>query len=162
MRSVVEDGTGKDALELPFYNVGKTGTTDDCTYAWYTGYSKDMLCIVYLGYDNFSMSLGVKRTGSRVALPVWIDFMREAHKVRDDLFGDILPPANIEFHSICQDSGLIAVGECETVRDMPFIKNTQPRQTCTIHGKDNLQPYQFEVNKLILRANEPQFYFNSY
>jgi penicillin-binding protein 1A len=52
LRQVVEDGTGKPAMDLPFYSVGKTGTTDDCIYAWYAGFSKDILCVAYLGYDN--------------------------------------------------------------------------------------------------------------
>ena len=45
MREVVLDGTGKKAKTLPFYCVGKTGTTDDCKYAWFTGfYQRFSLC----------------------------------------------------------------------------------------------------------------------
>ncbi|MGC9328167.1 MAG: penicillin-binding protein 1A, partial [Candidatus Hinthialibacter sp.] len=104
LRSVVEEGTADEAKDLPFYNVGKTGTTDECTYAWYAGYSKDILCVVYVGFDDFKRSLGIKMTGSKVALPIWIDFMQRAYEVRPELFGVIDPPPGIVLQNICNQS----------------------------------------------------------
>ena len=165
LRSVVEEGTAKDARELPFYNVGKTGTTDDCTYAWYAGYSRDMLCIVYYGYDDFSQSLGVKRTGSKVALPVWMDFMSEAYKIYPERFGEFPQPAGVKYVNICQDSRLVANSSCRRVKKMPFVENdklkTAPKATCSIHGrkvvptpKPSPYQYQYETNQLIRRQYE--------
>lgn len=178
LRNVVEDGTGKPALELPFYSVGKTGTTDECTYAWYTGYSKDILCIVYLAHDDFTQSLGIKRTGSKVALPVWMDFMAKTHEYYPDLFGEPPVPDNIEFKMVCDIGRQIASPGCPKGRvfRMPFIidkdvKSTAPRYTCGTHGgggstltqassvtsttrKESSAPYQYVPNPSIFGRNE--------
>lgn len=152
LRAVVEEGTAKDALDLPFYNVGKTGTTDNCVYAWYAGFSKDMLCIVYFGYDDNRHSLGVKRTGSKVALPVWTDFMTQAYELYPEWYGDIPAPEGVITKPICQKSRQVAGASCGgDVRNMPFIAGTEPKGSCQIHG-GNYTPtaYQYEPNKTIL------------
>lgn len=149
MRQVVEEGTGKPALELPFYSVGKTGTTDNCTNAWYAGYSNDILCIVYLGFDDPQRSLGAKMTGSKVALPVWMDFMRRAYDIYPELFGEIQPPSGIVFKNICEKSGKLAVQQCVPVK-MPFIEKTAPVDECPIHRQDSNRSYQSEFNNVIL------------
>ncbi|MBD3265869.1 hypothetical protein GF373_04300 [bacterium] len=165
LRQVVEDGTGKPALELPFYSVGKTGTTDDCIYAWYAGYSRDILCVVYLGYDNPKQSLGVRRTGSRVALPVWMEFMKKAHEVRPDLFGEVKQPKGIVYRDICESSGLLATENCPkqvtlgdkkqmtygNIKSIPFIEGTEPAYSCIHHGSDRLRPYENSLNRILLR-----------
>ena len=150
MRNVVVDGTGKPAKDLPFYCVGKTGTTDDCKYAWFAGYSKDILCIVYLGFDDPRFSLGKRMTGSKVALPVWIDFMKQAYEVRPELFGEIEPPSGIVFHTVCTKSGAIASPECTSTKQLPFAIGSEPLDHCPIHGQDSLRPYRSETNRLIL------------
>ncbi|MBZ0256867.1 transglycosylase domain-containing protein, partial [bacterium] len=156
LRGVVEDGTADEALKLPFWSVGKTGTTDDCTYAWFAGFSNDMLCIVYMGFDDFTRSLGAKMTGSRVALPIWMDFMQQAYEINPELFGEIPPPPGVEFYEICDLSGQLAVDECMKIKDdrsspahavvhsMPFIRGTAPTVHCQLHGKPegDLRPYQ--------------------
>ncbi|MDP8245831.1 MAG: transglycosylase domain-containing protein [Candidatus Hinthialibacter antarcticus] len=166
LRGVVEDGTADEALELPFWSVGKTGTTDECTYAWYAGYSNDMLCIVYMGFDDYTRSLGNKMTGSRVALPIWMDFMQQAYDLQPQLFGEIPPPPGIEFYEICDLSGQLAVDECMNVKDerstpalpvvhsVPFIAGTAPTEPCPLHRRDegDLRPYQRDAYQLILNA----------
>src|SRR5579885_3677344 len=62
---------------------GKTGTTSDFTDAWFIGFSPSTTCGVWVGYDN-RQSLGEKETGARVALPIWIDFMRAAIAGKND------------------------------------------------------------------------------
>ncbi len=166
LRGVVEEGTAGEALKLPFWSVGKTGTTDECTYAWYAGYSNDMLCIVYMGFDDYTRSLGEKMTGSKVALPVWMDFMEQAYAIQPELFGEIPPPPGIEFFEICDLSGELAVDECMNVVDdrsapahpvvhsIPFIAGTAPTMACPLHGSDagDLRPYQSDAYQLILNA----------
>ncbi len=153
LRAVVEEGTGEPAKDLPFYCVGKTGTTDNCTYAWFAGYTKDLLCIVYFGFDNPNRSLGYKMTGSKVALPVWMNFMSGAYEIHPELFGEISKPNDIVFCDICPKSNALARPTCPSPRSIPFLKGTEPTHKCTKHGKDTLQPYRLEVNKLILSSN---------
>lgn len=56
---------------------GKTGTTDDCTDAWFVGFSPEYTTGVWLGFDT-KTSLGKKEYGNTAALPVWKSFMKEA------------------------------------------------------------------------------------
>lgn len=56
---------------------GKTGTTDDCTDAWFVGYSPEYTTGVWLGFDT-KTSLGRREYGNTAALPVWKAFMKEA------------------------------------------------------------------------------------
>lgn len=56
---------------------GKTGTTDDCTDAWFVGFNPTYTAGVWIGHDA-KVSLGKKEYGATAALPVWMDFMRKA------------------------------------------------------------------------------------
>ncbi len=75
LRSVVLHGTGKKArvLNRPVY--GKTGTTNDYTDAWFIGFDEKIALGVWVGRDDHK-SIGHKITGSRAALPIWIEFMK--------------------------------------------------------------------------------------
>ncbi|MBN2329029.1 MAG: transglycosylase domain-containing protein [Candidatus Omnitrophica bacterium] len=160
LRSVVEEGTGEPAKDLPFYSVGKTGTTDDCTYAWYAGYSKDILCVVYVGFDDFKRSLGAKMTGSKVALPIWMDFMQRAYDIRPELFGVIEPPPGIVFQNLCAKSLKRASPKCPDVVMLPFEKGTEPQKECPLHGQKSLQPYRNDANQLLL-SNQQLYDYDS-
>jgi penicillin-binding protein 1A len=80
MKGVVEYGTGKWAREYGFTYpaAGKTGTTDDYTDAWFTGFMPQLAATVYVGCDE-RKSLGRNMSGSVVALPIWADFMKKAY-----------------------------------------------------------------------------------
>jgi len=75
--AVIHGGTGSAAAKLDHPLGGKTGTTSNFTDAWFMGFSPSVTCGVWAGYDD-RRSLGNKETGARVALPIWMDFMRAA------------------------------------------------------------------------------------
>jgi penicillin-binding protein 1A len=77
LREVTSSGTGKAAMALHHPLGGKTGTTSDFTDAWFLGFSPSVTCGTWVGYDNRE-SLGEKETGAKVALPIWMDFMKAA------------------------------------------------------------------------------------
>jgi membrane carboxypeptidase/penicillin-binding protein len=54
---------------------GKTGTTNDMKDAWFSGFTADLLCVVWVGYDD---NTPVNLSGARAALPIWVDFMKGA------------------------------------------------------------------------------------
>lgn len=56
---------------------GKTGTTNEQMDAWFTGYHPSVVATAWVGFDQVQ-TLGSKETGGRAALPMWINFMREA------------------------------------------------------------------------------------
>ena len=92
LREVIRSGTGGAAAALKHPLGGKTGTTSDYTDAWFMGFSPSITSGVWVGFDS-RQSLGEKETGAKAALPIWITFMREAIKGKDDerFLGD--PPA---------------------------------------------------------------------
>jgi penicillin-binding protein 1A len=58
---------------------GKTGTTNDSMDAWFAGWQRNLVAVVWMGYDN-PRKLGDKETGGGLSLPIWIDFMGYALK----------------------------------------------------------------------------------
>lgn len=83
LEAVIHQGTGRAAATLNHPLGGKTGTTSDFTDAWFLGFSPSVTCGVWTGYDS-RQSLGDKETGARVALPIWIEFMKTAIAAHPD------------------------------------------------------------------------------
>ncbi len=81
LRDVVRHGTayGVVAKGFTFPSGGKTGTTNDYTDAWYIGFTPLYTCGVWMGFDQ-KKKLGSGFTGGKVALPIWIDVMKAAHR----------------------------------------------------------------------------------
>lgn len=80
MQDVIRMGTGRRALVIGRKDLsGKTGTTNDQRDAWFTGFNADLATIAWVGFDN-PRPLGDRETGARAALPMWVDYMRDALK----------------------------------------------------------------------------------
>jgi len=78
LQDVVRRGTGVRAMQLGRHDLaGKTGTTNDQRDAWFNGFNQDLVAVAWVGFDQLK-PLGNSETGSHAALPIWIDFMREA------------------------------------------------------------------------------------
>ena len=77
MRDVVDHGTGVRAKVIGRPSAGKTGTTNDSKDAWYIGFIPQLLTGVYVGYDN-PKKLGKHETGSKTALPIFKEFIKNA------------------------------------------------------------------------------------
>jgi penicillin-binding protein 1A len=82
LHEVVLHGTAVAAAKMPYPLGGKTGTTNDFTDAWFVGFSPNLTCGVWVGYDE-KKSLGEKETGARAALPIWMQFMSAALAGKD-------------------------------------------------------------------------------
>ena len=89
LREVVLHGTAIAASSMKYPLAGKTGTTNNFTDAWFVGFAPSITCGVWIGYDEKKF-LGAKETGSRAALPVWMDFMKVALAGKDP--GDFQAP----------------------------------------------------------------------
>src|SRR5262249_6210130 len=79
LTSVGQDGTAKRARAPGRPIAGKTGSSNQAKEAWFVGYSTDIACAVWTGYDD-PTPLGAGEAGASAAVPAFIDFMREAHK----------------------------------------------------------------------------------
>jgi penicillin-binding protein 1A len=79
LQNVVQNGTAASASSMGRPLGGKTGTTDDFTDAWFIGFTPSITAAVWVGYDE-KKSLGSKQSGAVVALPIWMEFMKEILK----------------------------------------------------------------------------------
>ncbi len=72
---VIKRGTATKARALGRGDIaGKTGTTNGPTDAWFSGYNRDIVTTVWLGFDQ-NEHLGRREYGGTAALPIWMDFM---------------------------------------------------------------------------------------
>lgn len=78
MQSVIQEGTGQKAKALGRPAAGKTGTTNDTRDAWFIGYiPQNIVAGAWVGFD-MEKPLGPHETGAVAALPIWLEFMKEA------------------------------------------------------------------------------------
>jgi penicillin-binding protein 1A len=92
LEEVVQFGTGVRAKELARPTGGKTGTTNDFTDAWYIGFTPSLTAGVWVGNDDKRISLGKKETGARAALPIWLQFMKQALQTKPvEDFPNVVP-----------------------------------------------------------------------
>jgi len=109
LAAVIERGTARKARgAVPGTAIaGKTGTSRD---GWFVGYSPNLVCAVWIGFDD-NKQLGL--TGAEAALPAWLDFMNEAIAVRPDLGGEHFEcPEGIKFVEIDSMTGLRSTLGC--------------------------------------------------
>jgi penicillin-binding protein 1B len=137
MQEVLRSGTGAAVRSRGFSLVaaGKTGTSHD---AWFAGFTTKLLCVVWVGLDDYQdlkTVLGsVDSQGSKVALPIWTEFMKRAHKHRAyrDV-GDFDVPEGVVSAQIDPDSGALATSACPQVTTDYYLLGTQPVQFCPLH-----------------------------
>jgi len=122
MKDVVNRGTAAPVRARGFkYNVaGKTGTSRD---GWFAGYTPDLVCVVWVGFDDGSQ-LGL--TGANSALPIWADFMNAALAAHPEWVGDWQMPEGIQQTDIDPATGDIAKAETTNKRAELFINGTTP------------------------------------
>ncbi len=123
LESVVREGTGWRAKAINRPSAGKTGTTNDLKDAWYVGFTPQLACISWVGYDQ-ERPLGKSETGSRAAAPAWVAFMKEA--VKQYPRQNFHVPDSIEFHPIDKENGLLLAEDSEQAYFEVFAPGTAP------------------------------------
>jgi penicillin-binding protein 1B len=125
MRTGTAAGVRSRGFTLPA--AGKTGTSHD---GWFAGFTSQLLCIVWVGYDDYR-ELGLE--GARSALPIWTEFMKRAARMGAYRNAREFPkPDGVEQAEICTDSGKLAGPRCVNTRTEYFIAGTEPGQ-CDLH-----------------------------
>jgi penicillin-binding protein 1B len=135
LQDVLERGTAARArrLGLNVKAAGKTGTSRD---GWFAGYTENLVCVVWVGFDDNS-ELGLE--GAKSALPIWVSFMKQALALRPDLGGDSFPkPESIVSAEIDPTTGLLATDSCPVHRSEYFIEGTQPTESCNLHSGEQI------------------------
>ena len=126
MKEVVTFGTGHEAKNLGRPAAGKTGTTNDSIDAWFMGFTPQVVTGVWVGFDGLK-SIGPGETGAKVALPIWLNFMREAVKPYPVL--DFSVPPGITFVNIDATTGKFSSPNSSTAIREAFIEGTEPLET---------------------------------
>jgi penicillin-binding protein 1A len=127
LQDVITRGTGRRALVLERGDLaGKTGTTNGPMDAWFSGYNRDVVTTTWVGFDNYT-PLGKKEFGGTAALPIWINFMREA--LRDSPDVERPMPAGIVNVKIDPDTGLLANSTQKNTIFEYFREERVPKQS---------------------------------
>ncbi len=145
MKEVVTFGTGHEAKNLGRVAAGKTGTTNDSIDGWFMGFTKRVTTGVWVGYDN-QKSIGPGETGAKVALPIWLNYMKEAVKPYPE--EDFTVPPGVVFANIDANTGKLAPANSSTAIKEAFIDGTQPNESSeSEHGGGESQSDFFKEDK---------------
>jgi penicillin-binding protein 1B len=104
---------------------GKTGSSHD---GWFAGYTSNLLCIVWVGYDDYS---DLRLSGAQTAAPIWAEFMKKA--VALPQYADVKPfvqPSGVIDVQLDKQTNLLATPSCPDTYSSAFIAGTEPNQTC--------------------------------
>jgi penicillin-binding protein 1B len=132
MEEVLRSGTAagvRAKYDLNFPAAGKTGTSHD---GWFAGYTSELLCVVWVGFDN-NDELDLE--GAHSAAPIWAEFMKRAVGYRE--YRDTKPfraPDGIVTLTIDPQSGYPATANCPKTQEEVYIAGTEPVGSCPLHG----------------------------
>jgi penicillin-binding protein 1B len=127
LENVINHGTGAATRARGFKNpaAGKTGTDHD---AWFAGYTSNLLCIVWVGNDDYT---DIKIQGADAAAPIWAEFMKKAVQLPQySDTHDFSPPEGVTVVNIDKVSNLLADAACPDDAEMAFLDGTAPTDTC--------------------------------
>jgi penicillin-binding protein 1A len=125
LTSVVQSGTAVAAKRLRRPAAGKTGTSNDARDAWFVGYTPDVVCGVWVGYDD-RRPLGRRESGARAALPVWIAVVEHASSGRPVV--DFPMPTGVTTVRIDPATGLLARPGTAGALEEVFLDGTAPTE----------------------------------
>jgi penicillin-binding protein 1B len=127
LQAVINEGTATTTVRSKFDRpaAGKTGTSHD---AWFAGYTSNLLCVVWVGNDDYS---DIKLEGAKAAAPVWTEFMVRAEALPD--YRDMVPftpPGGVTLARLDKTTNLPATASCPDDYQAYFIAGTVPIGTC--------------------------------
>jgi penicillin-binding protein 1B len=134
MEAVINNGTGYPVRARGFQSpaAGKTGTSHD---AWFAGYTSNLLCIVWVGNDDYT---DIKLAGGAAAAPIWAEFMKRAVQLPQySNVKDFTAPAGVVTLQLDRTTNLIATASCPDDYNVAFIQGTEPKQTCDQASADH-------------------------
>jgi penicillin-binding protein 1B len=111
---------------------GKTGTSHD---AWFAGYTSNLLCIVWVGNDDYT---DIKIEGAHAAAPIWTEFMKRAIQLPQ--YSDVkpfTPPDGVTIARVDKTSNLLVDSTCSNNSFYAaFLDGTAPVNTCSQMGEN--------------------------
>ncbi|MBM5782016.1 MAG: penicillin-binding protein 1A [Pelagibacterales bacterium] len=132
LQGVVERGTAGRAKSIGKIIAGKTGTTNSSYDSWFVGFSPDLVAGVYVGFD-MPKSLGSDETGASVALPIFIDFMKQA--LKDSPSKPFRVPNTVKFVKIDRSTGKFP--NASTPKDRVFLEAFKLNDSMDLESTEN-------------------------
>ena len=111
---------------------GKTGTTQNYADAWFVGYTSQIVCGVWVGFDS-KVSMGTRMTGASVTMPLWAQFMKRAHLALDLPVEAFEIPESVPRVEVCGDTYEVASIYCPKKYMEVFKPGTEPKRPCPEH-----------------------------
>ncbi len=157
MKNVVLYGSGKRSY-AGIESAGKTGTTNDSTNVWFSGYTPDFVTSIYLGYDdNSPIKYG---TGGGAAAPIWGEYVKTlvSKKIisnkKFEFIENALEDKNIVYKNIDLDNGLLADASTTKKRKAMFSANKIPVEKASKYKKGLGVFFEDEKEKNKLNADD--------
>ncbi len=128
MEGVINYGLGYSAVRARGFSqpaAGKTGSSHD---GWFAGYTSNLLCVVWVGFDDYS---DLRLSGALSAAPIWTEFMKKAAilPAYSDMKG-FAQPAGVVDVQLDKTTNLLATPSCPEDYSVAFIAGTEPSETC--------------------------------
>jgi penicillin-binding protein 1B len=108
---------------------GKTGSSHD---GWFAGYTSNLLCIIWVGYDDYS---DIRLSGAQTAAPIWAEFMKKAIALPQ--YSDIRAfsqPQGVVDVRLDKITNRLATPSCPDTYSVAFVAGTEPHDTCDQSG----------------------------
>ncbi|MFL6514695.1 MAG: transglycosylase domain-containing protein [Chthoniobacterales bacterium] len=140
MEQVLTRGTAAAASSLGFRlpAAGKTGTTNDYKDAWFLGYTSNLTCGVWVGFDQ-PVTIVPHGYGAALALPVWTQVMNKAaQRYPPQPLQATMP---LQRAMVCSISNHLATTGCQnagTAYEIDLPVERVPTAACEIHGGNQM------------------------
>src|SRR5690242_1005222 len=132
MQGVVNFGLGYSAVRGRGFQApaaGKTGSSHD---GWFAGYTSNLLCIVWVGYDDYS---DLHLSGAQTAAPIWTEFMKRATALQQySSVKDFSQPSGVVDVQLDKMTNRLATAACPDTYSTAFIAGTEPTESCDQNG----------------------------
>jgi penicillin-binding protein 1B len=128
MESVINNGLGFSAVRGRGFQApaaGKTGSSHD---GWFAGYTTNLLCIVWVGYDDYS---DLRLSGAQTAAPIWTEFMKKAAALPQySNMKSFSQPSGVVDVQLDKATNRLATPSCTDDYVSAFVAGTEPSDTC--------------------------------
>jgi membrane carboxypeptidase/penicillin-binding protein len=128
---VVRRGTAAKAAGALGKNVifaGKTGTSKD---GWFVGYTPNLVTVAWVGLDE---NEDIHASGGDIAVPLWVDFMREVVRMRPEFGGSsFVMPKGLTEVVVDPETGMAASQYCPNRESAIVPTSAATSVTCFKH-----------------------------
>ncbi len=132
MEGVINNGLGFSAVRGRGFTppaAGKTGSSHD---GWFAGYTSNLLCIVWVGYDDYS---DLRLAGGVTAAPIWAEFMKKAVALPQYAnMTEFVQPSGVVDVELDKATNRLATPNCTDDYVSAFVAGTEPHDTCDEQG----------------------------